>query len=250
MIELNQIKTAKGLAPLPFPAREFKSEPVDLIDCGGNTDPAAAPDSNGHGIAQTLPASCENAFHFDSANVSANNDDIVMEQGPAAADAARRTKADVPQKDRRDRMLCGAYAYEHNEVGRYRSPGGKLSASVPAHSLTDPYTGAKQQQLQHATAVAVTQFGGAVNSASSSVALPSGEEEAFCEKFPPSDFSPVEVTCSDFPSCVPSVKPTTSLPDEALSPLPDYDTVISIIHHSYKDLSVILTRVSCDFIYL
>lgn len=248
MIELNQIKTAKGLVPLPFPARGFKPEPVDLIDCGSNTDPAATPDSNGYGIMQTLPASCENTFHFDSANVAANND-IVMKQRPADG-AARRIKADIPQKDHRDRMQCGAYTYEHNEVGQYRSPGGKLSTSAPAHSSTDPCTG--KQQFQHTTAVAATQFDHTMSSdlCSGSLKPVAGEKEAFCEKFPPpSDLSPVEVTCSDIPPCVPLVKPT-SLLDKALSPLPDYDTVISVIHHSYKDLSVILTRVSCNFICL
>lgn len=244
MLELNQIKTAKGLAPLPFPVHEFKSEPVDF-DCGENENHVTMSNSTDCGIAQmSAAASSGDLILCDSVELDLK-DGVIMELGSPAS--MSQLKADsLQKKDCKDKTRRGAYVYERDAANQGISSGKKTPVSTPAPAPGDQYLGKCSEYTMKATAAHFDDF--AVNSAldlnpREPFVLPSRENLATCEKFAPTDVGPAGVTFVDIPPNVSITRPA-SPPSKSPSPLPNYDAVISIIQHSFKDLSVILSRVS------
>lgn len=243
MLELNQIKTAKGLAPLPFPVHEFKSEPVDF-DCGENENHMMMSDSTDCGMAQMSAASSGDSICRDSVELEIK-DGVIMELGSPAN--MSRPKADFLQKkDCKEKTRRGAYICERDAANQGILSGKKTPVCTPASAPGDRYVGKCSEYTMKATTAHFDDL--AVNSAldlnpREPFVLPSRENVATCEKFAPTDVGPAGVTFVDIPPSVSIARPI-SPPCKSPSPLPNYDTVISIIQHSFKDLSVILSRVS------
>lgn len=243
MLELNQIKTAKGLAPLPFPVHEFKSEPVDFIDCGENENHVTMFNSTDCGIAQMSAASSGDLIRCDYVELEIK-DGVIMEL-ESSTNMSQLKANRLQKKERKDKTRRGAYNYECDAANRGISPGKKPPDSMPSSAPGDQYTG---KCLEYTTVTTAHFDDFAVNSALDSnplelFVLPSREDVATCEKFAPTDVSPAGVTFVDIPPNVSITRPV-SPPNKSSSPLPNYDAVISIIQHSFKDLSVILSRVS------
>lgn len=242
MLELNQIKSAKGLNVTPFPVREFKSEPEDISECAtSSTNMATHSDSDpADGAMTTITATPSSEVVTRRNSIRTDGNDDFLELQPVA----KSTKLKLESPDEMihdDRPRCGSfgddfkelYLYETN-VEKYSMPG-PLPPEMYIASRAQPHPSVEFAGLNPHFPVAELRSGKSYNG------LPTtSEEETFAEKFRPIDVGPVGATFNDVQPLSPVIRPISP----PSSPLPDFDSVIAIIQRAYKDLANILCRVS------
>lgn len=247
MLELNQIKSAKGLNVMPFPLREFKSEPEDISECATSSMNMSAHSDTDLGdatmTAVTAIPSSEVVQRRDSTRDD-GNDDFLELQPVAKSTQMKMESPDEVIHD--DPPRCGSFGDDFRELCLYES-------NVEKHSMPGPLPPEMYiaNRVQQYPLVAAVEFVGSSPhypvvelQGGKSFGLPTiSDEEAFAEKFRPIDVGPVAGSFTDVKPLSPVTRPMSPM-EERLSPLPDFDTVIAIIQRSYKDLANILCRVS------
>lgn len=249
MLELNQIKSAKGLSVMPFPIREFKSEPEDISECAtSSTNMAGHSDSNPvDPTLTTITATPSSEVESRRDSLRDDGNDVFLELQPATK--STQLKMESPDEMiHDDRPRCGSFGDDFKELYLYESNVEKYS--MPGPLPPEMYIASRAQQ-QHPSVPAVEFVG--LNPHFPAVELRSGklyglptisDEEAFAEKFRPIDVGPVAVsTFHDVHPLSPVTRPISPV-EKPSSPLPDFDAVIAVIQRSYKDLANILCRVS------
>lgn len=248
MLELNQIKSAKGLNVMPFPVREFKSEPEDVSECAtsstnmathSDSDPADATMTTVTATPSSEVVSRRNSIRTDG------NDDFLELQPVAKSTQLKLESPDEMIQD--DRPRCGSFGDDFKELYLYESNVEKYS--MPGPLPPEVYIA---NRAQPHPSVAAVEFAGLnqhypvveLRSGKSYNGLPTtSEEETFAEKFRPIDVGPVGATFNDVQPLSPVIRPISPV-EKPSSPLPDFDAVIAIIQRAYKDLANILCRVS------